>query len=127
MLTWKMLYMMTVSGRLPEYSATLNTLRPHLLVSSSSWGPKGQRSSTGDPAAGWVTPAGTHLGQQPLLVRADPEAGDGGGREAGAVRELPDTTDLRHGTFPPLLLLVLVLGWGDLNLLLLVWASTGGS
>lgn len=34
--TWKMVYMVTVSGRLPEYSAILKMSIPHLLTSSIS-------------------------------------------------------------------------------------------
>lgn len=34
--TWKMVYMVTVSGRLPEYSETLKMSMPHLLMSSNS-------------------------------------------------------------------------------------------
>lgn len=38
--TWKMVYITTVNGRFPEYSAILKTSRPHLLISSSSWNVK---------------------------------------------------------------------------------------
>lgn len=34
--TWKMVYMVTVSGRLPEYSAILKMSIPHLFTSSIS-------------------------------------------------------------------------------------------
>lgn len=111
--------MRTVSGRFPEYSATLKMSRPHLLVSCSSWGPRD--GVLREPGPRWgMDPrwAGAHLGQQPLLLRAHPKAWDGS--KAGAVSRPPHTADLRHRPLPALPLLLLGQRWRDLHLVLLV-------
>lgn len=58
------------------------------------------------------------LGEASLVVGGDAEAGDAGGREAGAVGELLHSTDLGHGK--PLFLLLFGKRRQDLHIVLLL-------
>lgn len=112
--TWKMVYMVTVSGRFPEYSDILNMSIPHLFTSSISCGCATRadvitmcfRSRHWDNGHTQKKQTASYFGEEPFLAGVDPKARDGGGGEAGAVGGLLHAADLGHGP----LLLVLLLG-----------------
>lgn len=131
-LAWKMEYIMHVSGRLWECSATLKIFMPHLLIFSRSYC-RGQNLSVRKTnyflSTFWLHYLFiTHLWQQFFLICLDPEAIGSASRNAGRVADLPHPTDLSHH---PTLLLLLALsplsvpGLGNwtwkLQLILLVW------
>lgn len=119
---------MTVSGRFPENSEILKTLRPHLLTCSSSCNEGGggtvQSGCVSFPSLRQKPRSRTHLGQFVLLLRLDAEARNVGVGEAGGVLQLLHAADLRHGLIFSLLLL-LGLRLRHLHFMLLVWWDTG--
>lgn len=117
---------MTVSGRFPENSEILKTLRPHLFTCSSSC--KIFRDRVRDelfflnPSRFHLSPmqnAQAHLGQLILRLGFDTKARDVGVCEARRVLQLFHPADLRHG-FVLLLLLLLRLRGRHLHFMLLV-------
>lgn len=127
--TWKMAYMMQLSGRLLANSATLNMLKLHLSRSSNSYfkhRPREQikqttkvyRINTPDylnkPLMGKTFILSTSdLGELVLVVCVDAEARHRCAGEAGAVRQLPHAADVTHW-------LVFQGGRRDFHLVLLV-------
>ena len=125
--TWKMVYMVTVSGRFPEYSETLKMSIPHLFTSSNSCHKSIKIISTMNFKMKNISKTShrdrrylnesSYPGKETFLAGVDPEAWDGGRGQAGAVGGLLHAADLGHGP----LLLVLLLGGGrhDVHVMLL--------
>lgn len=137
--TWNIVYIMTVSGRFPENSEILKTLRPHLFTCSNSWknqNPKKQWDKIRNKFPQLYTSncthcalylcklcTQTHLSKFIFGLGLDPKSRDVRVCEAGWVLQLFHPTDLRHGLVLLLLLLLRLRGW-HLDFMLLVWRDT---